>query len=87
MREMGSPEFIDEMYMGPVVMFTVMPNGPMSIGRSLVMWFVFSLVVGLFAAYISSHALPAGADYRSVFRFVGATAFIGYALALWEMSI
>ena len=87
MKEMGSPEFIDKMNKGPVVMFTVLPNGPMAIGQSLWMWFVFSLVVGLFAAYIASHALPFGADYVSVFRFVDATAFIGYALALWEMSI
>ena len=32
-------------------------------------------------------ALPAGASYPHVFQLVGATAFVGYALALWQMFI
>ena len=28
-----------------------------------------------------------GADYLAIFRFTGATAFIGYTLALWQNSI
>ena len=32
-------------------------------------------------------ALLPGADYLEVFRFAGATAFIGYVVALWQMSI
>ena len=51
------------------------------------MWFVYSLVVSLFAAYVAGHALGPGAHYRQVFRFAGTVAFIGYALALWQMSI
>ena len=50
-------------------------------------WFLYSVVVGLFAAYIAGHALPAGASFRQVLRFAGVTAFVGYALALWQMSI
>jgi hypothetical protein len=44
-------------------------------------------VVGLFAAYIAGRALPPGAEYLGVFRFAGATAFVGYSLAIWQMSI
>jgi len=40
----------------------------------------------VFAAYVAGRALPVGARYLSVFRFVGATAFIGYSVALWQMS-
>jgi hypothetical protein len=29
----------------------------------------------------------AGSPYLAVFRFVGVTAFIGYSVALWQMSI
>jgi hypothetical protein len=72
---------------GPVLMLTVMPNGPASMASSLVLWFLYSAVVGLFAAYIAGRALPAGAPYLSVFRFAGATAFLGYSAALWQMSI
>ena len=84
---MRSPEFAEKMNRGPVVMLTVMPNGPMSMGRNFILWFLYSCVIGFFAGYIASRALPVGAPYRSVFRFVGATAFLGYAAALWQLSI
>ena len=56
-------------------------------GRNLILWFLYSVVVSLFAAYLAGRALSPGASYRTVFRFAGATAFIGYAAALWQMSI
>lgn len=87
MAEMKTPEFTEKLKQGPVMMLTVLPNRAMSMGPSLALWFVYSLVVSLFAAYIASRALPAGAEYLSVFRFSGATAFIGYSLALWQMAI
>jgi hypothetical protein len=85
--EMRSPEFLEKMKKGPVMMLTVMPNGPGSMGRNLALWFVYCVAVGLLAAYVAGHALPVGAAYRPVFRFVGATAFIGYSVALWQLSI
>jgi len=85
--DMRSPEFLDKMKKGPVMVVTVMPAGPFSMGRNLVLWFFYCVVVTLFSAYITGRALPAGAHYLQVFRFVGATAFMGYSLALWQMSI
>ena len=86
-EDMRSPEFTEKMRKGPVMMLTVMPNGPMSMVKNLVLWFLYSVVVGLLAAYVAGRALPVGADYLRVFRFVGVTAFVGYSLALWQMSI
>jgi hypothetical protein len=86
-QDLRAPEFAEKMSKGPVMMLTVMPNGTMSMSRSLSLWFVYCAVVGYFAAYIAASALPVGAPYLKVFRFVGAAAFIGYALALWQMSI
>jgi hypothetical protein len=65
----------------------VMPNGPVPMGRNLAFWFVYVLVIGIFAAYVTGRALPPGAAYIQVFRFAGATAFLAYAAALWQMSI
>jgi hypothetical protein len=56
-------------------------------GKQLVQWFVYCIVVNLFAGYVAGRALPPGTDYLQVFRFVGATAFLGYAGALWQQSI
>ena len=87
MEEMRSAEFADKRKQGPVLVMTVLPNGVMAMGGLLVQWFVYLLVVALFAGYIASRALPPGADYLAVFRFAGATAFLGLALALWQMTI
>ncbi len=87
MKDMGSPEFIAKMHKGPVVLMTVMPNGPMSMTRSLSLWFVYSLVIAFFAAYVASRALGTSATYLQVFRFVGVTVFLSYAAALWHVSI
>jgi hypothetical protein len=87
MQDMRSPEFLEKLKKGPVMVVTVMPNGPGSMGRNMVLWFLYLVVVGLFAAYIAARALPAGSPYLHVFRFVGAAAFLGYSVALWQMSI
>jgi len=87
MQEMRTPEFSEKMKKGPVMVLTVIPNGPPSMTKSLVLWFLYSAVIGLFAAYIAGRALPGGAPYLRVFQLVGATAFIAYAAALWQMSI
>jgi hypothetical protein len=56
-------------------------------GKPLTQWFIYVLVVGVFAAYVAGRTLAAGADYLDVFRVAGTTAFIAYAVALWQMSI
>jgi hypothetical protein len=86
-KEMGTPEFIEKTNKGPVAFITVMPSGRQSMGGSLVMWFVYSIIVGIFAAYIAGRALGPGAHYLAVFRFAGCTAFAGYSLALLQNSI
>lgn len=86
-KAMKSPEFQEKVNEGPVAFMTVLPNGQVSMGSSLVQWFIYCILVGLFAAYVTGQALGPGADYLSVFRFAGATAFGGYALALLQNSI
>ena len=87
MKEMATPEFTQRLTQGPVLVMTVLPNRVFNMGPSLAKWFVYSVVVSIFAAYVAGRALPAGAAYLDVFRFAGVTAFVGYTLALWQMSI
>ncbi len=86
-EELRAPEFTEKLRTGPVVVMTVLPNGPMAMGKSLLNWFIYIVVVSLFSAYIAGRALAPAANYLQVFRFVGATAFLAYAVALWQMSI
>jgi hypothetical protein len=87
MKEMRTPEHMEKLTKGPVMVLTVLPNGPGSMARNLVQWFVYLLVVSFFAAYIASRALAPGTEYPRVFQLVGATAFVGYSLALLQTSI
>ena len=84
---MRTPEFVAKMKKGPVFTMTVFPAGDVGMGRRLINWFLFCVVVGVFSAYLTSRALPAGAPYLEVFRFAGTVAFVGYGLALWEDTI
>ena len=86
-KAMNSPEYIDKLKKGPVAVMTVLPSGRPSMGASLVQWFFYCVIVGIFAAYIAGRALGPGANYLSVFRFAGCAAFVGYSLALWQNSI
>ncbi len=86
-KEMQTPEFIEKTTAGPVAFMTVMRNGQPSMTGSLVQWFVFSIVVSVFAAYVAGRALGPGAHYLAVFRFAGCVGFAGYGLALLQNSI
>ena len=86
-KEMKTPEFIEKTTKGPVAFMTVMPSGPPSMGKSLVQWFLYCVLVGAFAAYVAGRALGPDAQYLAVFRFAGSTALAGYALALLQNSI
>jgi hypothetical protein len=84
---MRTPEYQEKLAKGPVALITVLPTGPIAMNKSLIQWFVYCAVVGLFAGYVASRAVPPGAEYLAVFRFAGATAFAGYGLALLQQSI
>lgn len=86
-KDMGTPEFAEKLKKGPVGMLTIWTGASMSMTPQLVQWFVYSLVVSLFAAYVASRALPHEAPYLPVFRFAGVTAFLSYSAALWQMAI
>lgn len=86
-KAMSSPEFIEKANKGPVAFLTVIESGPPKMAKNLVQWFIYCVVVGVFAAYVAGHALGPGAEDLNVFRFTGTTAFTGYALALVQNSI
>jgi hypothetical protein len=85
--DMKTPAYQERVSKGPVIVMTVMPNGQMNMAKNMGGWFIYIVVVGIFAAYVAGRALPPGTDYLRVFRFAGVTAFAGYSLALAQMSI
>lgn len=86
-EERKAPEFVEKMKKGPVAFVTVMQSGVPKMGASLIQWFLYCVVVAIFAAYVASRSVEPGAAYLEVFRFTGTVAFAGYGLALLQNSI
>ena len=58
--EMKTPEFKEKWKKGPRMIVTVLGGGSMAMGSQLGQWFLFCVVVSLFAGYVTSRALDAG---------------------------
>jgi hypothetical protein len=87
MKEMGSPEMKKKFEQGPVGFLTVLPSGPLKMGKQLTLWFVFSVLVSVVVAYLTGRTVAADAAYLQVFRVAGTVAFVAYAGAEPAMSI
>ena len=86
-EEMASADWKEKRMKGPSFIMTMLPTGTFSMSKNLIQWFLYTLVVGVFAGYVTGRALLPGADYLQVFRFAGVTAFASYSLALCQNSI
>lgn len=79
-EKMDDPEVVARFERGPVGLVTVVPSGPPSMGKNLAQWFVFGIVVAIFAAYLTGRTMGPGAEYFEVFRVAGTTAFLAYGI-------
>ena len=86
-NDMKSPDFLAKLNAGPVAFITVRPNGMTSMGRNLGLWFLYSIIVSVFAGYIAGVAFGPGTEYLKIMQVAGCVAFIGYALAQLHESI
>jgi hypothetical protein len=84
--EMSSDAFKEKVKAGPVAFLTVRPS-EFNMGGTLFQWFVYSLVVSLFAGYIAGVAFGPGTEYLRIMQVAGTVAFVGYAMAQMHESI
>lgn len=87
MKDWNSDEMKAKREKGPQGIMTVVPPGGFNMGKSLVLWFMQSLIVSFLVAYIGWHSIGATGDYLHVFRIVGASAFLAYAIGNMHDSI
>ncbi len=80
-KEMNEPEVAKKFERGPVGFVTVMPSGLPNMTKFLIQWFLYTVLVGIFIAYIAGRTHAAGTSYLSIFRFVGTIAFMTYGLS------
>jgi hypothetical protein len=86
-KEMQSAEMKQKWQEGPVVVMNVIRPGVPAMGKNLVQWFVFSLVVSLLIAYAAAHTIPPGVRYMDVFRPVAVVGFLAYAMGQLPAAI
>lgn len=79
MAELKNPEVLKKWERGPVGILFIMPSGPPSMGKALIQWFVYTLVVGFLVAYVTGRTLAPGTDYLQVFRVAATVAFLAFA--------
>jgi hypothetical protein len=84
---MKDPAFIEKRTKGPAGILNAFPSEMPNMGALLAKWFLYSIVVSLFAGYLASRALPVGADSGEVFRFTATIGFIAYGLGHISDSI
>ena len=77
---MKSDEFKKRYETGPWGNIRVLDAKP-SMGRNLLLAFLFYVVVGIFVAYITHEARAAGAAFGPVFQVAGAVGVASYCLA------
>jgi len=80
MKDMGSPEMIEKMKLGPVGTTIILPRGGINMGKSLVLWFLYCILIGVIIAIAVAPALPRGATFKAVFHLTGLAALLAYAL-------
>ena len=86
-KEMKSAPMIEKMKRGPMGLLTVLPSGRPAMGKNLVQWFLYCVVISIFAAYLSGRLLAPATAFLQVFRVVGTVAFLGYGAAHAQESI
>ena len=86
-KEMKSVPAIEKMKRGPVGFVTVLPSSPPAMGKNLVQWFSYCVVISMVAAYLSSRTLASGAAFLQIFRVVGIATLLGCGAAHTQESI
>lgn len=85
--QMKQPEYAEKRKRGPSLFLTLIAGGDTGMGKSLLQWFIYLLVISLFTAYLARHGVSAGTRYLSVFKFVALAAFMAYAVGHAHQSI
>jgi hypothetical protein len=86
-KEMKSTPVIEKFKRGPVGLLTVVPSGQPAMGKNMAQWFLYCVVISIFAAYLSGRLVAPGTTFLHVFRVVGTVAFLGFGAAHAQESI
>ena len=87
-QDMGSPEFREKVRQGPLVILNIAHGDSVSMGRPLILWLIYVLVVSAVAGHITYRATGGHPeDGHIIFHTVGLSALLAYVGALWQQTI
>ncbi|HYC52137.1 MAG TPA: hypothetical protein VEB19_13565 [Gemmatimonadaceae bacterium] len=78
---MKDPAFVEKRTRGPAGWVRVFRPGMPGMGPLFGKWFLYQLVISIFAAYLAGRALPSGAPGGEIFRFTTTVGFLAYGMA------
>ena len=88
MKDMSSEPMKKKYAEGPVAHMTVLPNGMPNMGKYLGCWFLWSLVISIVAAYVTTRVLGLDATHaRAAAKLFGALTFIAHGFGSVQESI
>lgn len=85
--QMKDPAMERKYEAGPVAFLTVLRNGIPNLGKHLLQWFLFCLLVSFVTSYLARNTLAPGAYCMTILRITGTVAFIGYGFGYIQDSI
>lgn len=86
-QDLAKPEVKEKFDQGPVGFLVILPKGLPNLGKSLAVWFVFSLVVSATAAYVAGTTMGPGTEYMQVFRIVCTVAWVAYGWSYVQEAV
>ena len=87
MKDMGSAAMQEKYRRGPIVRILLRRGESPSLGKPLLQWFVFCLVVSLVCALVAAPLLGTAANAHLVFHTTGLAAILGYAAGPFVQGI
>lgn len=81
MEDFKKPETLEKFKKGPLAFMILRAPGAPNMGKSLVLWFLFCILVSLFSGYIGSATLAAGTALPQVLRVTATAAFMSFGFA------
>lgn len=86
MKEMASDAMKKKYAEGPNAVVVFGPNGQPNMGKHLGLWFLWSLVISIVAAYLASRLIPIH-HARGAAKLVGAVTFIAHGFGTIQETI
>jgi hypothetical protein len=86
-KALEEPEHRKKFEEGPAGFLILAPKGVPAMGKPLVLWLVWNLVVAVVVAYLAGRTLVPGTDYLQVFRVTSTLTWMAYSFAAVQESI